>query len=210
MLLSKEVAHVSDLELLTVVLGNRRTAGMMLKKAGGSLFNLLHTMPHQNGDLFCAQGSSPYAPDPTMKLQAVRELATRAMAEDLKGRDCLTSPGAVRDLLRHKLAGLPHEVFVCIHLDAQHRVIAIEELFRGTLTQTSVYPREVVKAALRANAAAVIFAHNHPSGACQPSQADELLTRNLKEALAMVDVKVLDHFIIAGTSALSFAERGLL
>ena len=210
MLLSKEVAHVSDLELLTVVLGNRRTAGMMLKKAGGSLFSLLHTMPHQNGDLFCAQGSSPYAPDPTTKLQAVRELATRAMAEDLKGRDCLTSPGAVRDLLRHKLAGLPHEVFVCIQLDAQHRVIAIEELFRGTLTQTSVYPREVVKAALRANAAAVIFAHNHPSGACQPSQADELLTRNLKEALAMVDVKVLDHFIIAGTSALSFAERGLL
>jgi DNA repair protein RadC len=132
------------------------------------------------------------------------------MAEDLKVRDCLTSPGAVRDLLRHKLAGLPHEVFVCIQLDAQHRVIAIEELFRGTLTQTSVYPREVVKAALRANAAAVIFAHNHPSGACQPSQADELLTRNLKEALAMVDVKVLDHFIIAGTSALSFAERGLL
>ena len=132
------------------------------------------------------------------------------MAEDLKGRDCLTSPGAVRDLLRHKLAGLPHEVFVCIQLDAQHRVIAIEELFRGTLTQTSVYPREVVKAALRANAAAVIFAHNHPSGNLQPSQADELLTRNLKEALAMVDVKVLDHFIIAGTSALSFAERGLL
>jgi len=210
MLLSKEVTHVSDLELLTVVLGNRRTAGMMLKKAGGSLFSLLHTMPHQNGDLFCAQGTSPYAPDPTMKLQAVRELATRAMAEDLKGRDCLTSPGAVRDLLRHKLAGLPHEVFVCIQLDAQHRVIAIEELFRGTLTQTSVYPREVVKAALRANAAAVIFAHNHPSGACQPSQADELLTRNLKDALAMVDVKVLDHFIIAGTSALSFAERGLL
>ena len=210
MLLSKEVTHVSDLELLTVVLGNRRTAGMMLKKAGGSLFSLLHTMPHQNGDLFCAQGTSPYAPDPTMKLQAVRELATRAMAEDLKGRDCLTSPGAVRDLLRHKLAGLPHEVFVCIQLDAQHRVLAIEELFRGTLTQTSVYPREVVKAALRANAAAVIFAHNHPSGACQPSQADELLTRNLKDALAMVDVKVLDHFIIAGTSALSFAERGLL
>ncbi len=210
MLLSKEVAHVTDLELLTVVLGNRRTAAILLKKAGGSLFNLLHAMPHQNGDLFCAQGSSPYAPDPTMKLQAVRELATRAMAEDLKGRDCLTSPGAVRDFLRHKLAGLPHEVFVCIQLDAQHRVIAFEELFRGTLTQTSVYPREVVKAALRANSAAVIFAHNHPSGACQPSQADELLTRNLKEALAMVDVKVLDHFIVAGTGAMSFAERGLL
>ena len=162
MLLSKEVTHVSDLKLLTVVLGNRRTAGMMLRKAGGSLFNLLHAMPHQNGDLFCAQGSSPYTPDPTMKLQAVRELAMRAMAEDLKGRDCLTSPGAVRDLLRHKLAGLPHEVFVCIQLDAQHRVITIEELFRGTLTQTSVYPREVVKASLRANATAMSFAQQRP------------------------------------------------
>ncbi len=210
MLLRSEVNQATDIDLLTVILGNRRTAGIMLKKAGGSLFSLLHSMPHQNGDLFCAEGKTVYAPDPAMKLQAVRELAMRAMAEDLQHRDCLTSPGAVRDFLKHKLAGLPHEVFVCIQLDAQHRVIAIEELFRGTLTQTSVYPREVVKAALRANAAAVIFAHNHPSGACQPSQADELLTRNLKEALAMVDVKVLDHFIIAGTSALSFAERGLL
>ena len=210
MLLRSEVNQATDIDLLTVILGNRRTAGIMLKKAGGSLFSLLHSMPHQNGDLFCAEGKTVYAPDPAMKLQAVRELAMRAMAEDLQHRDCLTSPGAVRDFLKHKLAGLPHEVFVCIQLDAQHRVIAIEELFRGTLTQTSVYPREVVKAALRANSAAVIFAHNHPSGACQPSQADELLTRNLKEALAMVDVKVLDHFIIAGTSALSFAERGLL
>jgi len=210
MLFRNEVTQATDIDLLTVILGNRKTAGMLLKKVGGSLFNLLHAFPHQNGDLFCAEGKSAYAPDPVMKLQAVRELATRAMAEDLQGRDCLTNPGAVRDLLKHKLAGLPHEVFICIQLDAQHRVIAIEELFRGTLTQTSVYPREVVKAALRANAAAVIFAHNHPSGALQPSQADELLTRNLKEALAMVDVKVLDHFIVAGTGALSFAERGLL
>jgi DNA repair protein RadC len=101
-------------------------------------------------------------------------------------------------------------VFVCLWLDAQHRVIAFQEPFRGTLTQTSVYPREIVKAALAANAAAVIFAHNHPSGAAQPSQADELLTRNLKEALALVDVKVLDHFIVAGAHSLSFAERGLL
>ncbi len=210
MLLRNEVNQATDIDLLTVILGNRRTAGMMLKKAGGSLFALLHAMPHQNGDLFCAEGKTVYAPDPAMKLQAVRELAIRAMAEDLQHRDCLTSPGAVRDLLRHKLAGLPHEVFVCIQLDAQHRAISFDELFRGTLTQASVYPREVVKASLRANAAAVIFAHNHPSGACQPSQADELLTRNLKEALALVDVKVLDHFIVAGTNALSFAERGLL
>jgi DNA repair protein RadC len=101
-------------------------------------------------------------------------------------------------------------VFVCLWLDAQHRVIDCQELFRGTLTQTSVYPREIVKAALRANAAAVIFAHNHPSGAAQPSRADELLTRNLKDALALVEIKVLDHFIVAGNQTLSFAERGLL
>jgi DNA repair protein RadC len=210
MLLRKEVAHATDLDLLTAIIGNRRAATNIFAKAHFSLFTLLHSMPHENGDLFCAEGQSAYASDPMMKIQAARELATRAIAEDLQGRSCLTSPGAVRDLLKHKLAGLPHEVFVCIHLDAQHRVLSVEELFRGTLTQTSVYPREVVKAALRANAAAVIFAHNHPSGACQPSQADELLTRNLKEALSLVDVKVLDHFIVAGTSALSFAERGLL
>src|SRR6266850_7948247 len=102
------------------------------------------------------------------------------------------------------------EVDVVLLLDAQHRVIACEELFRGTLTQTSVYPREVVKAGLKQNAAAVIFAHNHPSGVAQPSHADELLTRNLKDALALIDVKVLDHFIVAGGQAISFAERGLL
>lgn len=122
----------------------------------------------------------------------------------------LTSPGAVRDYLRVLLHERPHEVFVCVWLDAQHRTIATEELFRGTLTQTSVYPREVVKAALQHNAAAAIFAHNHPSGVAQPSQADELLTRTLKEALALVDVKTLDHFIVAGNQGISFAERGLL
>ena len=209
MLLRKEVNQASDLELLTVILGSRRTAETLLRKAG-SLFALLHAMPNENGDLFCAQGSSPFAADPMVKLQAARELAARAIIEDLRGRDCLSSPRAVRDLLKLRLAGLPHEVFVCIQLDAQHRVISIEELFRGTLTQTSVYPREVVKAALRANAAAVIFAHNHPSGVAEPSHADEILTRSLKSALALVDVQVLDHFIVAGSTAMSFAERGLL
>jgi len=116
----------------------------------------------------------------------------------------------VRDYLRLAIAEREHEVFVCLWLDAQHRLISCEELFRGSLTQTSVYPREIVKAGLKANAAAVIFAHNHPSGVAQPSQADELLTRNLKEALALVEVKVLDHFIVAGSQTLSFAERGLL
>lgn len=210
MLLRKEVTQATDLELLALVLGNRRSAQALLRKARGSLFALLHGMPDEHGDLFCAQGSIPYAGDPLVKLQAVRELAARSLAEDLGGRDFLTCPASVRDFLRLRLAGLPHEVFVCIQLDAQHRAIVVEELFRGTLTQTSVYPREVVKACLRANAAAVIFAHNHPSGVAQPSQADELLTRSLKEALALVDVNVLDHFIVAGNQTLSFAERGLL
>lgn len=144
------------------------------------------------------------------QLAAVLELARRALREELRAGSALTTPAAVRDYLRLTLGSRAHEVFVCVHLDAQHRVIGAEELFRGTLTQTSVYPREVVKAALAANAAAVIFAHNHPSGVAQPSQADELLTRQLREALALVDVKVLDHFVIAGNQALSFAERGLL
>ncbi len=144
------------------------------------------------------------------QLLAVLELARRTLGEELRSRSALTSPQAVRDYLRLVLGGRQHEVFIVLFLDAQHRVISADELFRGTLTQTSVYPREIVKAALKANAAAVIFAHNHPSGVAEPSQADELLTRQLKESLAMVDVKVLDHFIVAGRATLSFAERGLL
>jgi DNA repair protein RadC len=122
----------------------------------------------------------------------------------------LGSPGAVRDYLRLLLAGKEHEVFVVVLLDAQNRVLVCDEMFRGTLTQASIYPREIVKAALAANAAAVIFAHNHPSGVSEPSRADELLTQQLKAALALVDVKVLDHFVIAGDEFVSFAERGLL
>ena len=132
------------------------------------------------------------------------------LSRRMRANDQLSSPGSVRDYLRMSLSGREHEVFVVVLLDSQHRVLRCEEMFRGTLTQTSVYPREVVKTALAANAASVIFAHNHPSGANEPSQADELLTRELKAALALVDVKVLDHFVIAGAQSLSFAERGLL
>ena len=132
------------------------------------------------------------------------------LSRRMRANDQLSSPESVRDYLRMSLSGREHEVFVVVLLDAQHRVLRCEEMFRGTLTQTSVYPREVVKTALAANAASVIFAHNHPSGASEPSQADELLTRELKAALALVDVKVLDHFVIAGAQSLSFAERGLL
>lgn len=136
--------------------------------------------------------------------------ALRIIEERVRTGNALNSPSAVRDYLRLTLSGREHEVFITIFLDAQNRVIEVEEMFRGTLTQTSVYPREVVKAALRCNAGAAIFAHNHPSGVAEPSHADETLTSALKQALALVDVRVLDHFVVAGAGVLSFAERGLL
>jgi DNA repair protein RadC len=139
-----------------------------------------------------------------------RELLRRWLDEEIRRDSVLNSPAAVRDCLRIHFAGREHESFVVLYLDSQHRLINIEELFRGTLTQTSVYPREVVKASLRENAAAVLFAHNHPSGLTDQSKADEQLTTALKQALALIDVRVLDHFIVAGASVLSFAERGLI
>lgn len=148
---------------------------------------------------------------PERKLEACKELMVRALAETMRLGDCLSDPATIRDYLRLIAAGLPHEVFMVLLLDAQNRLIDCVEMFRGTLTQTSVYPREVVKLALERNAAAVVFAHNHPSGVPEPSSADEALTRSLKSALALVDVRVLDHFIVAGTATpVSFAERGLL
>jgi DNA repair protein RadC len=145
-----------------------------------------------------------------VQLQAAVELVRRALTQEMRGTDNLSSPQAVRKYLRLLLEHKPVEVFVGIFLDAQNRLIAAEELFSGTLTQTSVYPREVVKSALRHNAASVIFAHNHPSGVAEPSRADEVLTQSLKQALALVDVRVLDHFIVGQGATLSFAERGLL
>ena len=136
--------------------------------------------------------------------------ALELLACETRETDLLASPDAVRDYLRLLLGDRPHEIFAVVFLDAQNRVIATEEMFRGTLTQTSVYPREVVKRALHFNAAAIIFAHNHPSGVAEPSRADEALTVALKQALALVDVRVLDHFVVAGDGALSFAERGIL
>lgn len=144
------------------------------------------------------------------QLQAVFELARRALQEDVRRETVLSSQAKVRDFLSLTIGHLEHEVFVVLFLDAQNRLLVSDELFRGTLTQTSVYPREVVKRALRFNAAAVIFAHNHPSGVAEPSRADELLTAGLKQALALIDVRVLDHLIVAGRTTMSFAERGLL
>ena len=140
----------------------------------------------------------------------VLQAALRVLAGQMRGCEALTSPQVVRDFLRVKLGTLEHEVFAVIHLDAQNRVIEYVEMFRGTVSQTSVYPREVVKEALARNSAALLLVHNHPSGAAEPSRADEMLTQTLKSALALVDVRVLDHLIVAGSAILSFAERGLL
>lgn len=197
--MSCTIQSLSDADLLGVLIGPR-TAVNLLKDASGSLAQLLH-------EPVPAVDAQPRA---ASKLQAARELVRRSLVEEMQQRNVLSSPQAVRDYLRVTLAGLEHEVFMALFLDAQHRVIASEELFRGTLTQTAVYPREVVKRALAHNAAAVILAHNHPSGCVEPSRADELLTQALRQSLSLVDAHVLDHFIVAGNSVVSFAERGLL
>lgn len=144
------------------------------------------------------------------KCAVARELVRRWLGEELKRVAVFAHPTAVTDYLKVHFAGREYESFVVLYLDAQNCLIEVEELFRGTLTQTSVYPREVVKSALRFNAAAVMLSHNHPSGSVTPSRADEHLTQTLKAALALVDVRVLDHLVIAGNCSLSFAERGLL
>jgi DNA repair protein RadC len=136
--------------------------------------------------------------------------ARRVLAQRVRRGATMSSPQAVKDHLRLEIGVLEHEVFCVLFLDAQHRIIALKQMFRGTVTQTSVYPREVVKEALSLNAAAVILAHNHPSGAVEPSRADEYLTQTLKAALGLVDVRVLDHLVVAGADACSFAERGLM
>lgn len=144
------------------------------------------------------------------RLGVARELLLRDLREQMSNSPVMSSPQVLRDWLRLHCAGLQHEVFLVLYLDAHHRLIEAEELFRGTLTQTSVYPREVVKGALTRNAAALALAHNHPSGEAEPSRADELLTQTLKSALSLVDVRIIDHFIVAGEKVVSFAELGLI
>jgi DNA repair protein RadC len=144
------------------------------------------------------------------QVDEVLQAAQTLLWQQMRGREVLSSPQTVRDFLRVRLGGLEHEVFAVLMLDAQHALIEYVELFRGTVSQTSVYPREVVKESLARNAAALVLVHNHPSGVAEPSRADEFLTQTLKSALALVDVRVLDHLIIAGTNVLSFAERGLI
>ncbi len=209
-LLKQGAAALSDAELVAIFL----RVGVKGKSAVDLARDLVVEFGSLNG-LFAASevdlcaihgiGQAKY-----VQLQAVLEMARRALVEDIKLTDALTSPKSVRDYLKLTLARLAHEVFVAVFLTSQNRVIKVEEIFRGTLTQTSVYPREIVKLALAHNAASVIFAHNHPSGEPNPSQADRALTKTLADALALIDVRVLDHFIVAPGASLSFAEQGMM
>lgn len=182
----------------------RRTDADLL----GELIGVQESRKRYRGSLqpFFAGGKT----QPHTKCAVARELVKRWLGEELKRIAVFAQPSAVTDYLKVHFAGREYESFVVLYLDAQNSLIEVEELFRGTLTQTSVYPREVVKSALRFNAAAVMLAHNHPSGSVTPSRADEHLTQTLKAALALVDVRVLDHLVIAGNNSLSFAETGLL
>lgn len=201
---------LSDSELLAIVLGagtGRRNAVQvasdLLAEFGG-----LQPMTAASHDRLCAANGIGTARWAT--LQAALEVARRAIGEELRQADALASPAAVRSFLRIWLRNRQHEVFVGLFLDSRNRLLAAEELFRGTLTQTAVYPREVVRRALELNAAGVIFAHNHPSGVAQASAADRALTDALRSALQLLEIPVLDHLIVAGPQCVSFAESGLL
>ncbi len=209
-LLARGPGALSDAELLALLLrtglagkGVLQLAQELLDGFGG-MAGLLHASAD---DLKRIKGLGPAK---RAELVAVLELARRALAEQLRERAALDTPQAVKDYLQLHLANKKHECFAVLFLDNQHKLLALEELFRGTLAQTSVYPREVVLRALHHHAAAVVLAHNHPSGTVQPSRADEALTQALKAALALVDVRVLDHVIVAPGLALSMAEKGLI
>ncbi|MDC7705500.1 RadC family protein [Vogesella indigofera] len=207
-LLQRGPAVLSDAELLAIFLrtGIRGCSavdmGRQLIQRFGSLGKLLAAEP---GDFARGSGLGPakYA-----QFMAVKELARRVLAEEMQLGDALSSPQAVRQYLRLAIGVREVEVFVALFLTAQNRVLAVEELFRGTLTETRVYPREIVRRALQHNAHAVIVAHNHPSGVAEPSAADRALTASLKQALALVDISLLDHFVVTGSHAESLAERG--
>jgi DNA repair protein RadC len=194
---------MSDSELLAGVLGDAGLADRLLQRFGG-LRQLLHADP---ATLSAEQGVGRVR---CQLLRALPELARRYFAESLPVGTAIQSPADTEAFPHAKIRHLGHEMFCCLYLDNRHRVLRFDELFRGTIDGTSVYPREVVKEALAVNAAAVIFAHNHPSGVAEPSQADERITRRLKSALELVDIRLLDHLIIGSTETTSLASRGLL
>lgn len=193
----------TTIDLLARLVG-QDAATALADKPLAELFGFAKPRPHALGEEVASYVVHP-------SLAAAKELIARCMQEQMV-EDSLaaSSPATVQAFLCSKIGHLEHEAFWCLWLDAQHRLIVAEEAFRGTINQSAVYPREVVKRALAVNAAAVIFAHNHPSGVTEPSRADETLTESLQRALALVDVKVLDHFVVAGNQATSFANRGLL
>jgi len=209
-LIQKGPKALSDAEILAIFLRTGLPGITALDMARrllakyGSLRGLFQADQHD----LCAEpglGNAKYA-----QFQAALEMGRRVLAEQIYQGSGLTSPADTRQYLTSCLRDLPVEVFCCLFLDNRHRVLAFEELFRGTLTGAAVYPREVIKRALKHNAAAVIFAHNHPSGVAEPSQADEQLTQRLRDALALVEIRVLDHFVVGEGSPVSFVERGLL
>lgn len=209
-LLARGAAALSDAELLALFIGSGRRGrtavdvGRDLLGAHAGLKTLLEL------DARTLAGQPGIGPAKACRLQTALELGRRYLASDLQRSDALTHPAACADYLRARIAGFPYEVFVCLFLDTRHRVIACEELFRGSIDGASVHPREVVRRCLTHNAAAVIFAHNHPSGVAEPSQADREITRHLRQALELIEVRVLDHFVVGSGSALSLAERGWL
>ncbi len=209
-LLARGPGALSDAELLALLLRtglpgkNALQMGQELLNTFGGVAGLLHSGPE------ALKSIKGLGPAKRAEIVAVLELARRALAEELKEKTVFSTPQAIRDYLQLQLGSRPYEVFAVLFLDAQHRLIALEELFRGTLAQTSVYPREVVVRALALNAASVVLAHNHPSGSAQPSRADEAITKTLKAALGLIDVQVLDHFVVTSSQATSMAEMGLL
>jgi DNA repair protein RadC len=210
-LLARGAAALGDAELLALLLRtglpgkNALQLGQELLETFGGVAGLLHTTADDLKRVKGLGGTAKRA-----EIIAVLELARRALSEQLREKPLFDTPQAVRDYLQLQLGSRPHEIFAVLFLDSQHRLIALEELFRGTLTQTSVYPREVVVRALALHAGSVVLAHNHPSGEPRPSRADEALTQTLKAALALVDVRVLDHFVVTSTQAVSMAELGML
>jgi DNA repair protein RadC len=209
-LLRRGSSALTDAELLAIFLrtGTHGKSAVDLARELLSGFGSLKALLEADQQRFCLAnglGSAKYA-----QLQAVLEMARRHFQEIIQRGNALTSPEITRAYLSAQLRGYSYEVFACLFLDNQHRVIQFDELFRGTLDSASVYPREVAKQALLHNSAAVIFAHNHPSGISEPSQADKQITEKLKQALALFDIRVLDHFIIGDGQPYSFAEHGLL
>ena len=209
-LLARGPGALSDAELLALLLRtglpgkNALQMGQELISTFGGVSGLLNTPAE------ALKKIKGLGPAKRAEIVAVLELARRALACQLQEKTIFSNPQAIRDYLQLQLGSREHEIFAVLFLDASHRLIVLEEMFRGTLTQTSVYPREVVVRALALNAASVVLAHNHPSGTAQASRADEAITQTLKAALALIDVRVLDHFIVTRTAAVSMAEMGLV